>query len=159
MYRHLAAQLKQLRHSARSALLSLLAAAGAAAYFSGGLLSGFGSTIAGGIRSSLGLSSLGALANLANGKDGISIGISANVAPQPKSRYVPAPPVINATPIKEANSEPRYKIIPSFIQTNARKTASVLAERIDSINNYFGLSKSAANIDLTPSLGAIGNKP
>jgi hypothetical protein len=91
---NLLAQAEHLKRSAQSFMIAAvtMVAAGVVAYFSAGLLAGFSAHIINFVRTTLAVTSLRAAERLANGQGGVSVDVSANLAPQPKP-YTP-PPVV-----------------------------------------------------------------
>ncbi len=80
----LSEELKQIRKAKNSAIanIGIAVAAGVGAYFSGGLLAGFGATIIETAEASLTATSIGAVSNFVNGKDGVGFKFTVNLEAQ-----------------------------------------------------------------------------
>jgi hypothetical protein len=77
-------ELKQIKKAKNSAItnIGIAIAAGVGAYFSGGLLAGFGATLIETAEASLTATSMGAVCNLANGRDGVGFKFNVNLGAQ-----------------------------------------------------------------------------
>ena len=108
---NLAAQTAYLKNSAQAFMIAAVVMVGAslAAYFSAGLLAGFSAHLINFVRTTLAVTSLRAAERLANGQGGVSVDVSANLAPQPKPYTLPqvAHPKLNTkVPIENSEQKP-----------------------------------------------------